>query len=67
MDTYLKIKQTLNNSSGSCVVLRKGDPYCVVMTWQEYEKFANIINDNKKLKNGREKIGNGVDINSIPV
>ncbi len=65
-DTYFKIKQTLSNGSGSCVVLRGDNPYCVVMAWQEYEKFANMVKDNE-LKNGRDNVKTGIDINSIPV
>ncbi|MEK7555221.1 MAG: hypothetical protein AAB516_00140 [Patescibacteria group bacterium] len=68
-DTYTKIKNTINGGSGSCVVLRKDIPYCVVMAWQEYEKFANIIENPKNEKNGRDKIEDikDIDINSIPV
>ncbi len=65
-DTYAKIKKIMDDGYGSCVVLRQGDPYCVVMAWQEYEKFANMVKDNE-LKNGRDNVKTGIDINSIPV
>lgn len=65
-DTFTKVKKVLFEGSGSCVVLRKGSPYCVVMAWQEYEKFANIIEDSKDKKNSRDNIED-IDINNIPV
>ena len=62
MTTFDKIKEILKNGSGRCVVLYNDDPHYVAMTWQEYEKLVNII---EEIKFGR-KIED-VDINDIPL
>lgn len=64
--TFDKIKEVLKNGSGRCVVLYNDDPHYVAMTWQEYEKFAKIIEAEKINQKDNQRI-ESIDINDIPL
>jgi len=59
MDTFEKIKSTIKQGSGKCVVLEEERPKYVVMSWDEYEKLEKTIGDLKRSVD--------IDINDIPV
>ncbi|MBI5147805.1 MAG: hypothetical protein HZA37_01490 [Parcubacteria group bacterium] len=59
MDAFSKIKFVLKEGCGKCVILDGDDPRYVVMTWAEYEKLVNLV---EELKTGKD-----IDIKNIPL
>lgn len=59
MDAFAKIKLVLKEGCGKCVILDGDEPRYVAMTWAEYEKFVNLV---EELKAGKD-----IDIKNIPL
>jgi PHD/YefM family antitoxin component YafN of YafNO toxin-antitoxin module len=66
MNIFDKIKEILRTGSGKCVVLENGEPKYVVMTWSEYHKIEEEVEELKALA-GKQPNWETIDINSLPL